>query len=301
MNVALNSAQPSVIVRQQIPENHGVRSFSYSKNTLGYVEQGSKILYQGDRFVTVLAGEVFHLDSGVHFIENCPASAEVPYSEILFFYSTHELRNLPFQVIPPATEDHPCVRCSRYKTLCTYPAWPMLEAFFHSTGAYVQHNAHLSHPQLSHLKLCELVHLLLGHPSCCVAHSLRRALRERPLSPVIDVLRDHILKPASIERLARACEMTPSRFSRQVRRELDTTPLHWLQGQRMEHGRFLLMTTDRSVADISRECLFSAPSLFIRSFRNRYRLTPAAYRATHQFRPKPAATLGIDEPTPAES
>ena len=47
---------------------------------------------------------------------------------------------------------------------------------------------------------------------------------------------------------------------------------------RLEHGRNLLLSTRKSVPEISAILLYSEPSKFQKAFKRKYGVTPAAYR-----------------------
>lgn len=271
---------PSVIFRHQSADPVGIQTIRYGRNAIGYVEQGTKLIHLADKYVTVQAGELFHLESGTHYIENAPAGTDRPFRQTLFFYSPADLRN---SFTPPESirrVGQLCGTCRNHTGVYTYPAPRVVTDFYRSLEPFVASRVHLTNPELGHLKLCELVQLLQTQPGCCICRPVFASLSETPHS-MAEIVRRNILTGVGLQELAGKCGMSLSLFKNEFRKSFHTSPHKWINEQRLSHARLQLITTPRSIADIAAECRFNNSSHFIKLFRDRFGITPAVYRRTY--------------------
>lgn len=273
--------QHTIIYRHQAQQNIGIQTVRYGRNTIGYVEQGTKMIHQVDQFVTVRAGEIFHLNSGTYYVEDAPEPDGRSFRQTLFFYSPADLRNRFTPSENVANVIRMCRNCANTYEVYYYPAWPLIEDFFRTVHRYVESQVHLSNPELGHLKLCELVHLILSHPSCCVSRPISIALGDTK-NTIQEVMRNNIFTEATLTELAALCGMSLSMFKNEFRLNFHSSPHKWLTEKRLTHARLQLITTNRSVADIAHECRFNNSSHFIKLFKERFHTTPYAYRKNYK-------------------
>lgn len=277
----MDSTSSTVIYRHQSDIHVGIQTVHYDRNAIGYIEQGTKLIHLADRHVAIRAGELFHLERGTHYVENSPTDSAHPFRQTLFFYTPSDLRNdfTPPQTV--ASVNRLCAQCRNRTDVYTYPAWPVIREFFRSVDRFVSARLHLSNPELGHLKLCELVQLLLTRPGCCVCRPVCQAASDTPRS-LAEVMRENILTDRPLPELAAQCEMSLSAFKSEFQRRFCTSPHKWLVEQRLAHARLQLISSAKSVAEIARECRFNNVSHFIRLFRERFGATPAAYRLRYR-------------------
>lgn len=273
----MNHTQPIIIFHHRQPANIGIQTVHYTRNVIGYLWQGTKLIHLGDRYISIHAGELFHLNQGIHYIENIPDNANPPFQQTLFFYTASDLRNVftPDQSI--TTTQQLCTCCQNSTDVYTYPAWPLLIEFFHTIERLITSRLHLSSPQLEHLKLCELFQLLMAQPGCCISHAICNALTEQ-IPQLPEIMRANIMRNLSLQELSQLCGMSLSTFKNEFRRYFHTSPHKWLITQRLAHARLQLLTTQKSIATIAHESHFNTSSHFIKLFREQYGTTPAAYR-----------------------
>lgn len=271
---------PSVIFRHQSETNVGIQTVPYGRNAIGYIEQGTKLIHLADKYVTVQAGELFHLNRGTHYVENCPADSSHPFRQTLFFYTPADLRNsfTPTESITEA--GHLCAMCHNRTDVYTYPAWPVVASFFNALQDFIASQMHLSNPELGHLKLCELVQLLQTQPGCCISRPVFAALSDGPQT-LPEIVRENILSGLGLVELASLCGMSLSMFKNEFRRSFHTSPHRWLNEQRLAYARLQLITSQRAIAEIARECRFNNSSHFIKLFKERFGVTPAVYRRSY--------------------
>jgi AraC-like DNA-binding protein len=108
-----------------------------------------------------------------------------------------------------------------------------------------------------------------------VAASARQLLRAKDLAD------SRSFEPLDVAALARAARLSPARFSREFRRTFGESPHHYLLTRRLERAASLLLTTDRSVADICVTVGLRSVGSFTTSFGRAYGQSPTKYRAAH--------------------
>ena len=85
----------------------------------------------------------------------------------------------------------------------------------------------------------------------------------------------------SPDTLARAVNLSPSRFQHLFKTEVGIAPAHYLRALRMEEARKLLQTSLLTVKQIMNGVGVEDKSHFAREFKKAYGLSPTAYRAAH--------------------
>jgi transcriptional regulator GlxA family with amidase domain len=88
----------------------------------------------------------------------------------------------------------------------------------------------------------------------------------------------HLDRPLSIETLARRAHMAPRTFARRFRQSMGTTPLQWLQHQRVAEAQRLLETTNSSVEFIAARCGLGGSANLRIHFARVVGTSPNAYR-----------------------
>ncbi|REE86534.1 AraC-like DNA-binding protein [Paenibacillus taihuensis] len=124
--------------------------------------------------------------------------------------------------------------------------------------------------------LYELVLELLLHASDLnasgqrsLSHTIRRAA---------EYMRMNCARNLPLQKLADLCEISPAYFSRTFHEEMGVPPLTYLNHQRIELSKQMLMATSKPVKAIALEVGFSQPSYFIERFRLAEGVTPTAFR-----------------------
>ena len=95
--------------------------------------------------------------------------------------------------------------------------------------------------------------------------------------------------PLDVPALARVAHLSPAHFSREFRRAFGETPHQYLLTRRLERAASLLLSTDRTVAEICFTVGLQSLGSFTTSFTRTYGVSPTAYRAkfppaSHQAR-----------------
>ncbi len=86
-------------------------------------------------------------------------------------------------------------------------------------------------------------------------------------------------EPLCVDDLARAAGLSRAHFSRAFRAAFGESPHAYLLTRRLERAAALLLTTDRSVADVCFSVGLRSVGSFTTSFTRTYGRSPTAYRA----------------------
>jgi AraC family transcriptional regulator of arabinose operon len=100
---------------------------------------------------------------------------------------------------------------------------------------------------------------------------------ERIRAAVVRMMKD-FAGPLRVDRLARDCSLSASRFAHLFQADMGESPARYLDGIRIRKAQELLIGTSRSVKEISLEVGYRDPLYFSRAFRRKVGLSPKAFR-----------------------
>jgi AraC family transcriptional regulator of arabinose operon len=98
------------------------------------------------------------------------------------------------------------------------------------------------------------------------------------LRAAMDLGLRNLAAPAPLDALARAADMSVSRFAHLFRAQVGTSPGRWLEGERLRRAAALLDATMRPVAAVAAEVGFADPFYFSQRFRRWSGRSPRAWR-----------------------
>lgn len=101
---------------------------------------------------------------------------------------------------------------------------------------------------------------------------------DRRIEHALALLHARIATPLSIDRLAHAANLSPSRFAHLFRREVGTPPARYMRALRMTCARLLLERTSLSVKEVMAQVGCNDPSHFTRDFQRCHGRTPTHWR-----------------------
>jgi AraC-like DNA-binding protein len=103
--------------------------------------------------------------------------------------------------------------------------------------------------------------------------------QERSMRRALSFVNEHLPESLGLAQVARVAGFAPDYFSRLLKREQGVTFEQYLQAQRLERSRQLLIDTELSVQRIAQLSGFKSRTTFQNLFRRTFRSTPADYRA----------------------
>src|SRR5689334_18188329 len=120
---------------------------------------------------------------------------------------------------------------------------------------------------------------------------------EARITWAVDYMQRHLADALTVPRLARVVNLSPSRFRTLFAAQTGSSPMHYLQRQRLRRARLLIERTFLSVKEVMALVGYNDPSHFARDFRREHGAPPSALRDTGLVTPmKPAATPSAQPP-----
>lgn len=128
----------------------------------------------------------------------------------------------------------------------------------------------------------------------CMIHILRQVSASAPeqlhwltaandprLWRALTAIFDHPEAPHTLETLAETAQMSRSSFAAKFKQVLGRGPIDLLKHARLQLAARLLISSERSVKTITRDVGYGSRSYFSRAFQDRFGLSPAGYRDSH--------------------
>ncbi len=98
------------------------------------------------------------------------------------------------------------------------------------------------------------------------------------LSPVLFHIGEHLDKMCPMRELAEIMNLSEDSFYRFFKKTVGAAPKEYLISERLRRAKLYLLSTELSVAEISRLCGYDNSSYFSTLFHEKYGLSPSAYR-----------------------
>ncbi len=108
--------------------------------------------------------------------------------------------------------------------------------------------------------------------------SLRGGLTPRQENIAKEFLAANIRGNVSLEDVARLCELSAANFARLFKRSTGMTPYQWFIHRRLAQAKYLLESSDHSLAEVGLACGFADQSHFTRTFSRVVGFSPGAWR-----------------------
>ncbi len=271
-----------MIVRFSTSMNCGIEPLSIARHAIGYIVRGDKYIYDGDSCLHAQRGDIFFLGKGIHHVENVSEKFS-HFEQVVFYFSSEELKNIittfGISYNLSITNDHCCNKCRTGNSL-TAKSSTILKNFFNSAIDYL-YDENFAHDQAAEsIKTTELIYHIIVQEDCCLKSKVISCI-DLEKSSFEQVIYANTFNDISIDQLAAMCNRSLTSFKKEFRRIFDTSPHQWFLRQRLSHARLLLISTQKSIAQIGVECAFPNTSHFIKLFKRSYELTPATYRYQH--------------------
>jgi AraC-like DNA-binding protein len=152
-----------------------------------------------------------------------------------------------------------------------------LTAFFQSMRTYFSGKEKPSEPLLR-LKLKELIVSILTSGRNPALAAYFRSICESKVPSVSEIMEANFRFNLSLEECARLCHRSLSSFKRDFQASFQETPGKWLLRKRLDYSAALLRTSRMNVTEIAFESGFEDVSHFSRVFKERFQVSPLAYR-----------------------
>ena len=253
----------------------GKRTSFITEHTLIFVLHGHKFLHFEEQTHMAEAGHLVLLKRGIYALSEFVPDG-LNYEALLLFFTddfvkkflhTHQLTTTQ----SPATAAHLVI-----------PTNELLNGFKTQFMGYFGKQL----PGLEsilQLKLQELLLLLLaGSQGQQVKTFFQSIAFGQPLD--IDfIVRKHLLQPLSLEELAKLSGRSLASFKRDFQQQYNSAPKKWINEQRLEHARLLLLHSHKNVSEVALECGFENSPHFIKIFKQKFGVTPSRVKEVDQL------------------
>jgi len=164
-------------------------------------------------------------------------------------------------------------------SLLTIKCDELMDVYFHSIHLLHQHQCNSA--AVVRLKLLELLHLLVLYEKDVVgllAHSHKTT--RLPKRNLIRLLNTTEVLTLSVSDLANLSGRSISSFNRDFKAAYNMPPKQWLQNKRMAYAYQRLSETNLTVTHIASDLGYDNVSHFIKSFKEKYQITPKQLKQT---------------------
>jgi len=114
--------------------------------------------------------------------------------------------------------------------------------------------------------------------SASVPEPVPASRADRVVQRALDMLRAELAEPPSLPELARRAGSNERTLTELFRQRFGLPVFAWLREERYRRACELLLTTELAIGDIAAQVGYDSAAAFTTSFRQRYGLTPSAYR-----------------------
>lgn len=114
----------------------------------------------------------------------------------------------------------------------------------------------------------------------CIYIGTHRMSRVNPqIRSCCEYLNTHLHAVVTLEDLSQATHMSAYQLTALFHQELNTTPIQYFLGQKMEYAKNLLETSNLPVSEIAEMLAFPSHSNFSQRFKKQYGISPQTYRS----------------------
>lgn len=239
---------------------------------LVHVLSGKKAWHTSDGTYLARTGDTLFFRKGAAVIEQF---FEVDFCLLLFFIPDELVKGTVREIaaLLPAGQ----MGDGRLKSAVRVENDVALQAFFQSMRAYFSGREKPSEPLLR-LKLKELIVSILTSRVNRELARYFRSVGEGEAPPLAEIMEANFRFNLSLQEFAAICHRSLSSFKRDFQEQFHESPGKWLVRRRLEYAAALLLGTNNPVTDIVFESGFEDVSHFSRVFKQRFALTPTAYR-----------------------
>lgn len=248
-----------------------------TEHAIVYILSGQKKIYVEGSEYTINAGELFLAVRGSYVMsEYLPATGD-EFRSIMFFFNTESIVELLHLCRSQTFSKHLSFQVQ------TLQAPKRLQLFYEHVERFGLDNHYLFAKELLTIKVKELFYILLSE-------TLTKSITLLFMSKVyymskhslVKIVNDNIYNKVTIETLAHLSCKSVSTFKRAFVQEFKMSPIAWIINKRLERARFLLLNTEKPVAEIAQECGFDTYAHFARSFKNKYNISALQFRSDMQ-------------------
>jgi AraC family transcriptional regulator, exoenzyme S synthesis regulatory protein ExsA len=232
-----------------------------------YVISGKKKWYTRNQEMLVQEGDCLFVRKGAHSVYQF---FDTEFCALVLFVPDDFIRSVLIdnQIKTGSQDDY-----SGFNSLFSVDPGRQVDTYFKSFFAYLTGSQNPGEA-LMELKFKELI---IVTATSAGSNNLRRyfaSLCKTAKPSLRDVMENNFTYPMKLDELARLSGRSLSAFKRDFTSDFGTTPGRWLREKRLNHARYLLENTDKSVTETAFESGFKNNSHFNRVFKEHFGMTP---------------------------
>ena len=250
----------------QNPKDSDKLQINLSKNTISFLQQGSKEVIHNNKTVSIQSSEFLIMKSGHCLMTEKLPSPKDNYSSILLFFDDEDLNNFKtkFKKINEGSNIKTSVLTIEYD--------PFLIKFVESLKEILLMNV-ASQSRMTSLKFEELMLYLSEIKGFEFLNSLDIDSNKYSIN-FKNIIESNKLNKLTIKELSFLCNMSDSTFKRVFQKHYHQSPIKWFQNQRLEYAAFLLHKEQKKSSEIYDLIGYENHSNFIKAFKRKFGVTP---------------------------
>ncbi len=250
----------------QNPKNSDKLQINLSKNTISFLQQGSKEVIHNNKTISIQNSEFLIMKSGHCLMTEKLPSSKDNYSSILLFFSDDDLNNfkIKFNNLDKETTIKTSVLTIEYDLF--------LRKFVDSLKDILLMSPAVQNRMVS-LKFEELMLYISEVKGFDFLNSLDIDSNKYAIN-FKNIIESNKLNKLTIKELSFLCNMSDSTFKRVFQKHYHQSPIKWFQNQRLEYAAFLLNKEQKKSSEIYDLIGYENHSNFIKAFKRKFGVTP---------------------------
>lgn len=241
-------------------------------HVITYVISGEKDWISAEGSYHIKSGDALFVRKGIYTTRQ---HFEVDYCVILFFINDdfiidffREHENLKFSS-----------SLDEYNQIFEISVNESFESLIHSVCHYFKQSGEVP-KSLVEIKFRELLFNIILNPKNRKLTHYLHSLAQNGVVDIEQTMLKNFRHDLSMDKFARLCGMSLSKFKRDFKNQFDQSPGSWIQNKRLECAKILLSQSSMTINEICYESGFKNPSHFNKAFKDKYHLPPNQFRSS---------------------
>lgn len=240
-----------------------------------YVLDGGYHSYSEEGTLTVNHKEGILMKCGNYLGRFFSSSESKQYKAIAVHFYPEVLKKIYAAEIPAFLKNpqKPKVGMTKVKTD------ELLQRYIEGILFYFE-NPQLASEELLILKLKELILILNETQNAPEVQLILSNLFTPSTYSFKEIVETHVYTNITISELAQLANLSESSFKREFKKVYNDSPANYLRTQKLLKAEELLILSDLNITQITFECGFNDVAHFSKLFKNKFAMTPSAFRLT---------------------
>lgn len=250
----------------QNPKNSDKLQINLTRNTISFLQQGSKEVIHNNRTIAIQNSEFLIMKSGHCLMTEKLPTSQDNYSSILLFFSDDDLYNFKnkFNYLSEKREPKTSILVVEYDDF--------IRKFTASLKDILSMPTSIQN-RMASLKFEELMIYISEIKGFDFLDTLD-IYKDTYVVNFKNTIESNKLNKLTIKELAFLCNMSISSFKRQFQKHYQQPPISWFQNQRLEYAAYLITKEKKKSSEIYTLIGFQNHSNFIKAFKAKFGVTP---------------------------